>query len=140
MRSVFWGMKHAQSSSRSFPPLDWEAWEAEIATRGVTVDRPKHSRHPAYPGIVYPIDYGFINGTLASDGEEIDCFIGTGQTGLAGAIWTTDHRKGDRECKFLWNCSPEEIYLAHGFLNFDRRLMEGVLALRWPMADLWERA
>ncbi|MFT4604923.1 MAG: inorganic pyrophosphatase [Rhodothermales bacterium] len=117
--------------------LDWNAWETRIRAAGVTIDRPRYSVHPAHESIVYPIDYGYINGTVSSDGEEIDVFLGTAGTGLVGAIWTEDHRKGDRECKFLLDCSPEEIYLIHGFLNFDRSLMEGRLVLRQPMRDLW---
>jgi transcriptional antiterminator Rof (Rho-off) len=117
--------------------IDWPAWEMLIRANGVTVDRPRRTTHPVHATIVYPIDYGYVNGTMATDNEEIDVFIGTAATGLVGAIWTTDHRKGDRECKFLLDCSPEEIYLAHGFLNFDPSLMEGRLVLRQPMRDLW---
>ncbi len=117
--------------------LDWSDWETMIRTNGVTVDRPRRSTHPVHTGIVYPIDYGFVNETVGSDGEEIDVFVGTTATGLVGAVWTRDHRKGDRECKFLLDCSPEEIYLVHGFLNFDPSLMEGRLVLRRPMAELW---
>ena len=85
------------------------------------------------------MDYGYVNGTQAPDGEEIDLFVGTTDQGLVGAIFTIDHRKKDREWKLIHHCSPEEIYLVNGFINFDRRLMEGLLALRWPMEELWKR-
>jgi inorganic pyrophosphatase len=117
--------------------LDWSSWEALIRQNGVTIDRPRGSLHPVHESIVYPMDYGFVNRTMSSDGEEIDVFVGTADLGLVGAIWTTDHRKADRECKFLLDCSPPEIYMIHGFLNFDRKLMEGEMVLRWPMAELW---
>ena len=41
----------------------------------VTVDRPLGSFHPRYPKLYYPINYGFIEGTLAPDGEEEDAYI-----------------------------------------------------------------
>ena len=41
----------------------------------VTVDRPLGSFHPQYPKLYYPINYGFIEGTLAPDGEEEDAYI-----------------------------------------------------------------
>ena len=41
----------------------------------VTVDRPLGSFHPRYPQLYYPINYGFIEGTLALDGEEEDAYI-----------------------------------------------------------------
>ena len=118
--------------------IDWEGWEALIRRNGITIDRPHGTRHPAHPSIIYPMDYGYVNGTSATDGEDLDVFRGTAGTGLAGAILSVDHRKGDREFKLLFDCSPEEIYLANGFINFDRCLMEGVLVLRKPMADLWK--
>lgn len=40
----------------------------------VTVDRPMGSKHPEH-GFVYPINYGYIEGTMAADGEEIDAYV-----------------------------------------------------------------
>lgn len=117
--------------------FDWAAWEALIDANGITIDRPHRTAHPRFPAIIYPINYGYINGTESTDGEEVDVFIGSAQNSLMGLLITTDHRKGDREIKLLYNCTPEEIYLCHGFVNFDRRLMEGQLLLRQPMHTLW---
>ena len=121
-------------TSEHFP---WERWEALIRERGVTIDRPRGSVHPDHRSIVYPIDYGFIPATTASDGHEVDVFEGSARNGLVAIIITVDHRKLDREFKLLFNCSPEEVYLVNGFINFDRRLMEGELVMRRPMRDLW---
>ena len=118
--------------------IDWERWEALIRRNGITIDRPHGAQHPSHPSIIYPMDYGYVNGTNATDGENLDVFRGTARTGLSGAIVSVDHRKGDREFKLLYDCSPEEIYLANGFVNFDRSLMEGILVLRKPMTDLWK--
>lgn len=41
----------------------------------VTVDRPLGSVHPKHPDMVYPVNYGYIAGTLAPDGEEQDAYI-----------------------------------------------------------------
>lgn len=40
----------------------------------VIVDRPLGSRHPEH-GFIYPVNYGYVPGTLAGDGEEIDAYI-----------------------------------------------------------------
>ena len=40
----------------------------------VKVDRPLGSKHPKF-GFVYGLNYGFIPGTMAPDGEEIDAYI-----------------------------------------------------------------
>lgn len=119
--------------------IRWSEWEALIRDRGITIDRPHGALHPEHPSIIYPIDYGYVNGTLATDGRELDVFVGSSPTGLVGTMITVDHRREDAEFKLLFNCSPEEVYLVNGFVNFDRSLMEGVLVLRSDMPSLWRR-
>ena len=41
----------------------------------VTVDRPKGSFHPKHRNLYYPINYGYIEGIIAPDGEEQDVYI-----------------------------------------------------------------
>lgn len=118
--------------------LRWEAWESCICKNGITIERPRTSAHPDYLSVVYPLDYGFVNDTLGTDGDALDVFVGRGTTGLVGAILTTDFRQQDREVKLLYDCTPSDLYTAHGFINYDRRLLKGVLALRRPMTALWE--
>ena len=38
----------------------------------VKVDRPMESYHPKHKDIYYPINYGYIEGMIAPDGEEQD--------------------------------------------------------------------
>lgn len=40
----------------------------------VTIDRPLGSKHPKW-GNEYPVNYGFVPGTKAPDGEEIDAYV-----------------------------------------------------------------
>ena len=117
--------------------FNWDGWEALIAQHGITIDRPHRSHHPDFREIIYPMNYGYVNDTLGTDGQEVDIFVGSVRNGLVGLLVTSDHRRGDREVKLLYGCTPEEIYLANGFINFDRRLLEGRLVLRRPMHTLW---
>lgn len=41
----------------------------------VTVDRPMGTYHPDHPNLFYPINYGYVEGIFAADGEEIDAYI-----------------------------------------------------------------
>ena len=41
----------------------------------VIVDRPLGSYHPQHPDIIYPVNYGFVPGIIAADGEEQDAYI-----------------------------------------------------------------
>lgn len=40
----------------------------------VLMDRPLGSKHPKY-GYTYPVNYGFIEGTLAPDNQEVDAYV-----------------------------------------------------------------
>ena len=40
----------------------------------VQIDRPLESRHPTR-GFRYAVNYGFVPGTIASDGEELDAYV-----------------------------------------------------------------
>ena len=122
------------------PSFAWDHWESLLEHRGVLVDRPAHSAHPDHPSIVYPIDYGHLPETLGGDGDEVDVWSGTGRSGLVGIMITRDHVKKDREVDLLWNCTPDEIYLVNGFINFDRELLEGRLVLRQSMLENWKNS
>ena len=41
----------------------------------VRVDRPLGTHHPDYPELRYETNHGYIPGTLAGDGEEIDAYV-----------------------------------------------------------------
>jgi inorganic pyrophosphatase len=40
----------------------------------VEIDRPLGSRHPS-SGMIYPVNYGYVPGVLAPDGEELDAYV-----------------------------------------------------------------
>jgi len=132
------GLQFCPALSASFVAkhFQWNAWEHLIEHSGITIDRPYRTAHPVFPNIIYPMQYGYINDTTSSDGHEIDVFVGKASCGLVGLLMTTDIRRQDCEMKLLYRCSPEEIYLAHGFINFDQQHMVGVLVMRYPMHSL----
>ena len=41
----------------------------------VIVDRPLGTYHPKHKDLYYPINYGYIEGVIAPDGEEQDAYI-----------------------------------------------------------------
>ena len=74
----------------------------------VTVDRPIGSFHPQHPDLCYPINYGYIEGIFATDGEEQDAYI-LGVTvpvqEFTGKVIAIIHRKNDVEDK--WTVAPD---------------------------------
>ncbi|MCR5381907.1 MAG: inorganic pyrophosphatase [Lentisphaeria bacterium] len=41
----------------------------------VTIDRPLGSTHPKYPNLQYPVNYGYVKGVMAADGEDQDAYV-----------------------------------------------------------------
>lgn len=76
----------------------------------VTVDRPLGSNHPKHKDIYYPINYGYIEGIIAPDGEEQDAYIlGVNKPvkEFVGKIIAIIHRFDDVEEK--WVVVPEDV-------------------------------
>ncbi|MBQ7800717.1 MAG: inorganic pyrophosphatase [Oscillospiraceae bacterium] len=76
----------------------------------VTVDRPLGSYHPRHPDIYYPINYGFVEGILAPDGEEQDVYILGVDFPIetfTGKVIAIIHRQDDVEDK--WVVAPEDM-------------------------------
>ena len=76
----------------------------------VIVDRPLGSHHPKHNDIYYPINYGYIEGIIAPDGEEQDAYIlGVNEAveKFTGKIIAIIHRFDDVEDK--WVVCPENM-------------------------------
>jgi inorganic pyrophosphatase len=83
---------------------------AELAsTAKVVVDRPKNSEHPKFSDFVYPLDYGYLDGTTGGDGAGVDVWLGGEGTELVGVFMTVDPFKRDAELKLVLGCSDTEI-------------------------------
>lgn len=69
----------------------------------VTMDRPLGSKHPKH-GFVYPVNYGFVPGTLSPDGEELDAYVlGIDQPkeNFTGRCVAIIHRTNDNDDKLV---------------------------------------
>lgn len=77
----------------------------------VIVDRPLGSVHPKHKDIVYSVNYGYISGIMAGDGEEQDAYIlgvhePVGE--FTGKVIAIIHRFDDVEEK--WVVAPETVF------------------------------
>jgi inorganic pyrophosphatase len=90
--------------------LFWTGLDRLVAEGQVVVDRPRGSAHPRYPAFVYPLDYGYLAGTVAADGDGVDVWRGTRHgAGVTGMICSVDLEKRDTECKLLLDCTAGEM-------------------------------
>ncbi len=77
-------------------------------TYTAVVDRPSGSSHPEYPDLVYPINYGYLPGVMAGDGEEQDVYILNVDQPLrdfTGIVCAIIHRIDD--CEDKWVMIPQ---------------------------------
>ena len=76
----------------------------------VIVDRPLGSYHPKHKDLYYPVNYGYIEGVMALDGEEQDAYIlGVDKPveNFVGKVIAIIHRENDVEDK--WVVVPEHL-------------------------------
>lgn len=108
----------------------WQAPDTLVSKSEIVIDRPKGSVHPHFTDFVYPMDYGYLKGTAAIDGDGIDVWRGSKPSGKVDAIiCAVDLFKRDSEMKILIGCTDEEemmIYRAHN----ETDLMKGILIRR----------
>ncbi|MDO5122717.1 MAG: inorganic pyrophosphatase [Erysipelotrichaceae bacterium] len=97
-----------------------------------TIDRPLGSPHPRFPDMIYPINYGYVNGMTAGDGQEQDAYVlGTDKPlkTFEGKVIAVYHRLNDVEDKWIVSIdgtdyTDEEILQA---IHFQEQYFEGVL-------------
>ena len=74
------------------------------STVSVVVDRPLGSHHPQHPDIVYTVNYGYVPGVMAPDGEEQDAYIlgvDVPVESFTGKVIAIVHRFDDVEDKWI---------------------------------------
>jgi inorganic pyrophosphatase len=96
----------------------WKRLDELISTSEIVIDRPKGTRHPRYPEVVFPVDYGYLKDTVAADGNEIDVWSGTAaHRKLTAIAATVDILKKDTEIKLIVGCTEAEIMTIKDFHN-----------------------
>lgn len=76
----------------------------------VVIDRPMNTYHPEHKELFYPVNYGYIEGIIAPDGEEQDVYVlGVDYPvkEFTGKIIAVIHRLNDVEDK--WVAVPENM-------------------------------
>jgi len=108
----------------------WHTLGELVATSKIVIDRPKGSAHPRYPEFIYPLDYGYLKGTSAPDGNGIDVWRGSDPKGkLDAVVCTVDLVKRDSELKLLIGCTEDEKTVVEHWAN-GSEFMKGVMIRR----------
>lgn len=96
------------------------------------IDRPVGSRHPRFQDLIYPINYGYVEGVFAGDGKEHDVYILGADRPLEtfeGKVIAVYRRFNDDEDKWIVSLdeteyTDEEIMQT---IYFQEQYFDGVL-------------
>lgn len=118
----------------------WQKLDTLYLSNKLVIDRPKHTSHYKYSNLIYPVDYGYLNDTAASDQAPLDVFKGSIKTTKVGAIVVTaDILKKDCEAKLIVGCTEEEIHEILVFLN-QTEFQKAILLRRGDETPEWASA
>ncbi len=116
----------------------------------VTIDRPCGSTHPNYCDLKYPLNYGYIDGILADDGEAQDAYI-LGETEpltiFTGKVIAIVRRIDDNEDKWVvaadqsqYDCAAiyRQVVFQEHFFNTEIIMLSGCLSRHKKMTKRTE--
>ena len=101
----------------------------------VTVDRPLGSYHPEHKDMYYPVNYGYVKGVPAPDGEDQDAYI-LGITEpvqeFTGEVIGIVHREDDEETKLIvtregMQPNPEQV---RNWINFTEKYYRSHIVMK----------
>lgn len=101
----------------SFNDQFWTHLDQLVTESEIIIDRPKNSPHPDHDDAIYPLDYGYLAGTMSGDGAGIDVWVGEQEKRVCGIICTIDLVKRDSEVKILVGCCEDEMKTISEFIN-----------------------
>ncbi len=108
----------------------WKALDILVEESNIIIDRPQNSIHPKFPDLIYPLDYGYLQGTAAMDEEGVDIWLGSREDRqLDAVICIVDLAKRETEIKLLIGCTDEEKETVYRFHN-QTEMMKGILICR----------
>lgn len=92
----------------------------------IVIELSAGTAHPRFPDFIYPLDYGYLEDTRASDGAQIDVWLGSGPRQVSAVVVTVDLLKRDSEIKLLVGCTPsqcEQILRVHNETGFMEKIL-----------------
>lgn len=100
----------------------------------VVVDRPLGTFHPTHKDILYTVNYGYVPGVFANDGEEQDAYVlGVNKPieQFVGKVVAIIHRLDDVEDK--WVVAPQESTLTKEEILKQVHFQEGFFTVEVEM-------
>ena len=105
----------------------------------IIVDRPLGCHHPKHDDLVYPINYGYVEGVFAADGEEQDVYIlGVDKpvASFTGRVIAIVHRRDDVEEK--WVGAPDGMTFTEEEIAFVEQFCKERNA-EFALCEVWSK-
>ena len=97
----------------------------------VTIDRPMGSYHPVHKSQYYPINYGYVKGIIAQDGEEQDAYVigvDVPVKEYTGKVIAVIHRNDDVEEKWVV-CPEDRAFTKEEIVRFQEQFFDSVVIM-----------
>ena len=95
----------------------------------VKIDRKLGSKHPKH-GFIYPINYGYIPGTISGDGEELDAYVlGVFEPveEFTGKVIAIIHRTNDDDDKLIVSIKEYSDDAIRALTEFQERYFKSII-------------
>ncbi len=95
----------------------------------VKIDRKLGSKHPKH-GFIYPINYGYIPGTISGDGEELDAYVlGVFEPveEFTGKVIAIIHRTNDDDDKLIVSTKEYSDDAIRALTEFQERYFKSII-------------
>jgi inorganic pyrophosphatase len=100
------------------PSEFWSRLEGLLVSHELVLDRPKGTAHPRYPALVFPLDYGYLDGVTGGDGGGVDVWRGSADhADLVAIVCTVDMKKKDAEYKLIIGATEQDLRTIEAFHN-----------------------
>jgi inorganic pyrophosphatase len=87
----------------------WSRLDQLVDASRIVIDRSAGTTHPRFPSFVYPLDYGYLEGTRSGDGDGVDVWIGSRpERTVTAIVCTVDLEQQVAEMKILLGCTSQE--------------------------------
>ncbi len=98
--------------------LFWQKVDTLVLSSSMKIDRPKGTSHYKYSNLVYPVDYGYLSDSMATESSLIDIYWGESRSNdVNGIVISADILKKDCVVKLLVGCTDQEMLDVLEFLN-----------------------
>ncbi|MBW9212244.1 MULTISPECIES: Inorganic pyrophosphatase [Terrabacteria group] len=96
----------------------WQKVDTLFLSSGYTILRKKGERHPQFPNLIYPADYGYVNETKSTNGNGASLYAGSeNRNKITSLVIAVDILSREMDVKILVGCSPEEEEAILRYLN-----------------------